>query len=337
MPSAPYPSASAPLAVVQRGESLHVLVYDSAGESTKVILYKTLHQNNISFHVGSLDGRAGKVYRGYPDRVPWLIKTLQSIDSTGKDKTVVHVDARDTICLCNAEEILSKQVALTGAERVVVIGAEALLWPDEGEKYSAYRSVSLEKAYSDTPSAEFSTPLMYINTGFLAGKSRTLLDLFSCMKQRFVSFPDACPRRILSDGTVVSEYSERLRYNFSKNSWHGPLKFGPGPGWGYDQACFHAYYLDQRRGYLPSSCPRLVLDTRAELVLSVGQQVRAMRWHNRPGRIQYNRTGAWPCFIHTNGPFKHVLNSLKRWWHKSAPPHSFTATSHENRISMLPY
>jgi hypothetical protein len=313
------------LLVLQRlhrlhGQSLNVMVYDTSGESENVILYKSLRDLHVKFQVGSLAERAGMPYRGYPDRVPWLTKNLPRAAPASEDNVVLHVDARDAICLCGSDEILAKRAALVGAtdaERTVIIGAEALLWPDEGAHYAAYGQESLAHAYRSTLGGQSDTPLRYINTGLLAAKPTTLLDLFACMKQRFASFPHACPRRLLSDGFVAAEYSDKLQYNFSKSKWHGPLKLRG--GWGWDQACFHAYYLDQHRGKLSASCPRLVLDTRAELVLNVGQQTGAMRWHDRRGRIQYNRTGAWPCFVHAGGPFKQVLHKFKRWWRTESP------------------
>ena len=44
------------------------------------------------------------------------------------------------------------------------------------------------------------------------------------------------------------------------------------------------------------------------------RQARQLRWHNDDVRVQYNLTGALPCFLHAGGPFKHLLHKITRWW-----------------------
>lgn len=298
--------------------SLKVLVYDSAGDRNETVLYPTLRRKAVSYEVGSILSRAGMPYRGYQDRVPWLEGKLPNIALTGGTESaslVLHVDARDTLNLCSSDEILEKHARLTDGKRAVIIGAEATLWPDEGRDHKSFAGMTLSQAYQRASPKE--TPLRYINTGMLAAEPQVLLDFFSCMKQRIPNFPSACPRTVLGIGGVIAdEYNDEGIFNFSKNRWHTALKMHG--GWGWDQACFHVYYLEQQRGRLPGHCPRLVLDTRAELILNVGRQSRAIRYKDGLQRMQYNKTTflSWPCFIHAGGPYKVYMLKLRWWWQK---------------------
>jgi len=300
----------------ERG-SVNVLVYDSAGEGDHAILYHSLHYHNVSVRVGSLASRQGQPYRGYQDRTPWLHRELSNTDAS---QVVMHVDARDTLCLCNRDELRSKYTALAQGRNTVVVAAEPFLWPDEGSAHAAYRGKSLLSAYgtiSNSSAASATSKMTYINTGLLAARPRALMHFFECVRRIFPQFPDACPREIAPrTGAIVTSYSEHARYNFTKNWWHGPLQMKG--WWGWDQACFHMYHMEQVSGRLPGWCPSLVLDTQAELMLSMGKQARQLQWHNEKLRVQYKPTGAWPCFMHAGGPYKHLLSKLKRWWTRNA-------------------
>ena len=204
--------------------SVHALVYDSGGEGNDTILYRSLRYHNVSFRVGSLASRQGKPYRGYQDRMPWLQQELSDIDTSGP--VVMHVDARDTLCLCTSGELLSKHAALAQGRNAVIVAAEPFLWPDEGSSHAAYRGKSLESAYGATSNASNAsfTPMTYINTGLLAAEPRALMQFFECIRRLFPQFPDACPREIAPrTGAIVTSYSEHTRYNFTKNWWHGPF------------------------------------------------------------------------------------------------------------------
>ena len=188
------------------------------------------------------------------------------------------MDARDTLCLCNRDELRSKYTALAQGRNTVVVAAEPFLWPDEGSAHAAYRGKSLLSAYgtiSTSSTASATSKMTYINTGLLAARPRALMHFFECVRRIFPQFPDACPREIAPrTGAIVTSYSEHARYNFTKN-W-----------WGWDQACFHMYHMEQVSGRLPGWCPSLVLDTQAQLMLSMGKQARQLQWHNEKLRVQ---------------------------------------------------
>ena len=83
-------------------------------------------------------------------------------------------------------------------------------------------------------------------------------------------------------------------------------------GWGWDQACFHYYLLEQERGALPPHCPEMVIDYAAQLVLSVGGFARKLKWSD-DGRVTFSPTGSRPCVLHGNGiQGKPLINKARR-------------------------
>ena len=85
-----------------------------------------------------------------------------------------------------------------------------------------------------------------------------------------------------------------------------------GGNWGWEQACWHMYLMEQMDGKLPQWCPRLVLDFNADVVAHLAKLSTALKW-GTDGRVTEGHTGTRTCILHAPGPSKYVLPSLA-WW-----------------------
>ena len=93
-------------------------------------------------------------------------------------------------------------------------------------------------------------------------------------------------------------------------TWHGRFR---GSNWGWDQACWHQYLMEQMDHKLdPAECPRLVLDFNAEVMVHLSKLATNLRWGVN-GRVAEGHTGSRPCVLHAPGPAKYVLPSFE-WW-----------------------
>ena len=135
--------------------------------------------------------------------------------------------------------------------------------------------------------------------------------------------PQYSARARRGSGTYPSNYSDATAYQYSRN-----IVFAKG-GWGWDQACYHTYFLEQVLGLLPQPhCPRLVVDYRADIVLSIGCMARQINWKIKPRRLGFNTTGAMPCVLHGNGVRgKPLYQKVQRWWRRQTPQSDCTVGS----------
>tara|TARA_B110001452_G_C15161109_1_gene403887 strand:- start:66 stop:950 length:885 start_codon:yes stop_codon:yes gene_type:complete len=289
----------------KREPPLQLLTYDSRSALRKGV-YASVEKLGLPLQVGSLEDAAERRYRS-ADKPSWLLRTLPRMQ---RDGLVMMLDASDMHVLCGATEIVSKWRELTrGDENTVIVGGEPILWPDQQRFDGRLLARSAGPYPQPVPT---SSPLKWINCGLLLGTTDAVFRLLACMRDRFAGFPDACPADVTSDGRHPTNYSDATRYVYSKS-----IVFTRG-GWGWDQACYHAYVLEQAAGLLPRpQCPKLLVDYRADVVLSLGGQARKLDWHAAPGRIGYNVTGARPCVLHGNGvKGKPLFQKVQRWWRK---------------------
>ena len=75
-------------------------------------------------------------------------------------------------------------------------------------------------------------------------------------------FPDNCPAdSITPRGNGPSVFTHF--WNDSTPYYHSAPVVLRKAGWGWDQACFHYYLLEQERGALPPHCPEMVIMLRS--------------------------------------------------------------------------
>ena len=124
-------------------------------------------------------------------------------------------------------------------------------------------------------------------------------------------FPDNCPAdSITPRGNGPSVFTHF--WNDSTPYHHSAKVVLRKAGWGWDQACFHYYLLEQERGALPPHCPEMVIDYAAQLVLSVGGFASKLKWSD-DGRVTFSPTGSRPCVLHGNGiQGKPLINKARR-------------------------
>lgn len=146
------------------------------------------------------------------------------------------------------------------------------------------------------------------------------------MAERYSGFPNACPAGHAPDGT--------MRYYNSTGMWAPPALDRPlhsrdykyhgmrlkGATWGWEQACFHNYYLEHLNGELPARCPPIVLDrTGMCMVHLAGMKQSALSWDRAAQprvtfKDQKHHRMETPCVLHANGPAKKSLRSIWHWW-----------------------
>lgn len=290
-------------------------------------LYRSATALGVPFQVGSLAPATQRPWSA-GDREEWLLQTLPSV----KSRIVVLLDATDAILFCRGAELAAKWHRLAGSDGSgrgrVLVGVEQQLWPEE--QYYIVRNKKLEYPRSELGHFTFSvhnsapgrgTPFRYINIGMLAGPPKDVHRLLQCMQERYQGFPRQCPGVRHSNGT----------YEWYSNAPHR-TRFGVFAGhWGWEQACFHNYLYEQRSGHLPPSCPELVLDYRAEVILNLkktleplvldwGSDANAERSRRRP---HLNETwmpamrGVHPCVLHANSASKAMLPILQLFWERT--------------------
>jgi hypothetical protein len=239
----------------------------------------------------------------------------------------------DVLWLCSAAEVIEKRVKMLAqrelaAARTVILFGEKGMWPP----YQEFRGVQLR--YNETagyPPATAREPFRFVNAGAALGRPRDVLAMLECMQARYEGFPDACPAGHGPDG--------ELRYYSPNRSYVPPPLMVPsrltkyhgmrlhGSNWGWEQGCFHMYYLEHVHAELTAACPPVVLDRAARWIVHLagvdGTSLalsRADAEHGRRGgrpRALLRETGERPCALHANGPSKASLKPLAEWWNGS--------------------
>ena len=274
------------------------------------------------------DGPARRGKLGYRPgaKVEWIMQTLPTITS----EYVFLLDT-DTVWLCCADEVLRKRAMLlsnaSAREDSVLIFGEKSMWPPHQE----YRGTHLRlNATAGYPPVERDRPFRYINAGAALGRPKDLIALHRCMQERYTGYPHACPAGHGRDGG--------LRYYAANNSWQPPELGRPlhsrdvkyhglrlkGGNWGWEQGCYHMYYLEHINGELPAHCPPIVIDRRAACMLHLANVHPArLGWtstdlgENERPRVTLKDTAERPCVLHANGPAKTRLKPIWRWWEAS--------------------
>ena len=340
--------------MVSSSTPLHLLFYDDRYNETRdrgtLPLYVSLDRHAVPFSVGPPIGAQGSsVSSGRPGdgpaeksllryrpgvKIEWLTHELPLTRS----EFVLILDT-DVVWLCDAEEVLAKRKALlteraARADTVILFG-ERGMWPP----YQEYRGVQLRtNETAGYPPAKPRAPFRFVNAGAALGRPDDLLALYRCMQRRYAGFPNACPAGHGGDGA--------LRYYAANRSWVPPPLTQPsrltkfhgmrlkGSNWGWEQGCFHMYYLEHLNGDLPPSCPPVELDRTGRWVLHLaGVSRQSIEWTHRAAsmsvrgevtsppasrtgqpRATLRETGQRPCALHANGPAKKALPSLWSWW-----------------------
>ncbi len=339
-------------------DQLTVLMYDdrynASRDRHRLPLFRALDAERIPFIVGRPEGggtagvpgvghSAGALYNP-ADKVSWLMRELPQLESS----QLVFLTDTDTTWFCSAREVKRKRSALLASlslpERTVVVSGEKGMWPP----YQEYRGVVLRDDNGSAsvrgyPPASASQPFRFLNAGAALGRPRDVLAMLRCMAERYEDFPRSCPAGHDVDG--------RLQYYASNSSWRPPqlthrrhsryhYTVLAGAQWGWEQACFHMYYLEHLYGELPAHCPPVTLDREARWVLHLAgvslnslvwdhetdaadvdddaQQNAASEQSKRSGKLRamLPMTGQRPCVVHANGPAKHATNSLWSRWEK---------------------
>jgi hypothetical protein len=259
---------------------LLVLFYDDRYNETRdrhtMPVYRSLDRENIPFLVGSPEGTisVGRPGDGPADRkllhyrpghkIRWLLQVLPTVRS----ELVLLLDT-DILWLCSAAEVIEKRVKMLAqrelaAARTVILFGEKGMWPP----YQEFRGVQLR--YNETagyPPATAREPFRFVNAGAALGRPRDVLAMLECMQARYEGFPDACPAGHGPDG--------ELRYYSPNRSYVPPPLMVPsrltkyhgmrlrGSNWGWEQGCFHMYYLEHVHAELTAACPPVVLDRAA--------------------------------------------------------------------------
>jgi hypothetical protein len=325
---------------------LSVLFYDDRYKESRdrgeLAIYRSLDRDQVPFVVGppneAFRGGGVKAGTGKPgdapaersalkyrpgDKVDWLMHMLPRVSS----QFVFLLDT-DTIWLCSAAEAVRKRNRLLreGGLRndSVLLFGERGMWPP----HQHFRGIHLR--LNDTlgyPPAEKSLPFRYLNAGAAFGRPRDVMAMYECMRERYSGFPHACPAGHGADGG--------LRYYSAQDSWRPPmltrklhshdLKYHglrlQGSNWGWEQGCFHMYYLEHLNGELPARCPPMVLDRVGRFLINLaGVHQHRLAWSASNGsqgalpRVTFKDTDQKPCVLHANGPAKKALQPIWRWW-----------------------
>ena len=326
---------------------LSVLFYDDRYNETRdrprLPIYRSLDRSGIPFLVGppvdafatgavqASDGRPGdgpalhgKLRYRPGAKVDWIMKTLPTLSSD-----FVFLLDTDTIWLCSANEVIRKRAALlrelSARDDSVVVFGERGMWPPSQEFRGTHLRLNKTAGY---PPAEPGQPFRYINAGAALGRPRDLLALHACMRERYRGFPNACPAGHGPNG--------ELRYYAAEDSWQPPPMSHPrvfkyhnvplkGTNWGWEQGCFHNYYLEQRNGELPERCPRIVLDRAGHTMVHLaGNNQHFFKWTADTSsgapqpHVVFKESHEKVCALHANGPAKKALRPIWRWWGENA-------------------
>jgi hypothetical protein len=294
-------------------DPLVLLVYDnrynsSVGPLPRHLLYRSAAALGVPVLIGSLVPAA--VRRWQPgDRELWLMRTLPTISA----RLAVLLDGFDTVLMCKTSELVDRWRHLAGGNRIL-ISTEKQLWPEEGV-YQGAKLSGAGGAYPKPPAdpgGGGGAASRYINIGALVGKPASLLALLQCMSTRYASFPYQCPIRDLSNGSysyVSTAPFRTRRIGFVKGNW------------GWEQACFHTYLMEQSHGALPPTCPHLVLDYRTDFVLNFNKIGPKLVWPwGDSQRMLSPFTKAASCVLHANGASKYAMPVLHYWWDRVHAP-----------------
>lgn len=286
-------------------EGLALLVYDnrfepSIGPLPRHLLYRSAALLGVPTLIGSLVPAS---VRGWQpgDRELWLMRTLPQV----KERVVALLDGFDTVLMCRKAELFDVWQRLAG-DSSILISAEKQLWPEEG----TYRGSSWSGAHGSYPNpVETGGPpssTRYINIGAVIGPPTSLVALLRCMSARYSAFPYQCPIRALANGS----------YDYVSTAPFRTRRIGVVKGaWGWEQACFHTYLTEQAHGALPESCPRLVMDYRADFALNfnkIGPQLK-WPWADQK-RMRHPVTDVASCLLHANGAGKYAMPVMHYWW-----------------------
>ena len=267
-------------------------------------------------------------------KVIWLMEALRHVESE-----FAFLMDTDAIWLCNATEVIRKRSQLireaNSSENSVVMFAEKGMWPP----YQYFHGINLRlNQTAGYPPLSNGSYFRFINSGAALGRPQDLLAMYRCMAERYEEFPHACPAGHSESGKLLY-YRESDGYrqppvdrknHAQQQRYHGRTLTGS--NWGWDQACFHHYYLEQRNGELPAKCPPIVLDRVARCLLhlaGVSDGKKTLRWSSRKDgksetpRVTLKMTGESPCVLHANGPSKRALKPIWKWWNgqdKGLPP-----------------
>jgi hypothetical protein len=281
----------------------------------------------VPYRVGSLVPATERQWES-GDREEWLLRTLPSI----KSRLVVLLDASDAVLFCDSLEIATKWRQLSGSElngrdgrrSRVLIGVEQQLWPEEqffvvGKRKTDYPRASMGHFAPRpllSPPKKRGTPFRFINIGMLAGPPRAIHQLLQCMQEQYPGFPRRCPVGRFANGSYewVSDAPHATRFGIFKGHW------------GWEQSCFHNYYYEQRHGLLPTHCPELALDYRAEFILNMKKSTEhlILDWGSNFPRPRLNDTvlpslqDVRPCVLHANSATKSLMPVLQLYWDKFA-------------------
>ena len=241
---------------------LLVLFYDDRYNETRdrltMPVYRSLDRENIPFLVGSPEGTisTGRPRDGPANRkllhyrpghkIRWLLQVLPTV----RAELVLLLDT-DVLWLCSAAEVIEKRVKTLAqmelaAARTVILFGEKGMWPP----YQEFRGVQLRSnETAGYPPATAREPFRFVNAGAALGRPRDVLAMLECMQARYEGFPDACPAGHGPDG--------ELRYYSPNRSYVPPPLVVPsrltkyyhgmrlhGSNWGWEQGCFHMYYLE---------------------------------------------------------------------------------------------
>lgn len=296
----------------------------------------------MPFSIGSLVPARTRAWLS-GDREEWLLRELPGV----KSKVVFLLDATDAILFCGADELLRKYRRLTaigaGAPSAaagpsgraaprprILVGAEVGMWPEEHFYHDGQRRVPLvgpKGMYPRSPIGHptpwppppkaagkrvpAGTPFRYINIGLIAGPPADILAMLGCMQAAYPGFPKQCPGGRHPNGTweVFSDAPHTTRFGV----FHGH--------WGWEQSCFHQYYLEQTLGSLPSHCPHLALDYRADVIFNSVKASPALvlDWA-REARPRINESllpdlaEVRPCVLHANSASKSLMPTLQLLW-----------------------
>lgn len=338
---APPPSTNGSSSGSPMRAQVSVLFYDDRYNASRdrgtLTVYRSLDHHKVPFSVGPpitayssgsvarSDGAPGdgptmkgNLHYRPGDKVEWLMRTLPTVTSE-----LVYILDTDIIWLCSPEEVKQKRAALlrdlAAPPHSVVLFGERSMWPP----HQQYRGTHLRLNGTDGyPPANKSQPFRYINAGAALGTPRDLLALHECMQKRYAEFPHACPAGHTPSG--------ELRYYSPKRNWQPPVLDRPlhsrdlkyhglrlkGSNWGWEQGCFHMYYLEQLNGELPDACPPIVLDRAGQIMLHIaGNSPRSFEWvATNSSRAIFKATNQRPCIMHANGPSKKALKPIWHWW-----------------------
>jgi len=279
------------------------------------LLFRSADRHGLSYHVGSLVPESTRPF-SMGDRERWLLRELPNTRAA----QAFLVDGTDTLLLCNERELARKFQRLSGGSSDgLVASAEIGLWPEDiawrGKHICpprAYAPRSVRQGGCRTPhyphpNGSSGGPLRFLNLGSVLGSPTAWLGMFRCMAERYRDWPDACPMGRSANGTF-SYVSHR---NFTTRRWG--RKTG---SWGWDQACYHMYVMEQAAGKLPAHCPPLHLDFDGAIALPLNKVSDSLQLGGNK-RALFRPTGATPCILHSNGPSKYLVPLMRWWWERT--------------------